>query len=156
MFWSFVTTSQNTLWHMWFLIRWQKLLLNFCSKATSQSLEHQPSSWVTEGAILESNIISELCELMGIWKVRTLPLYHPTEPMGRWSEPIKMLMQMIGKFGKVQKADWPKHVPELVHAYNSHEISHQQIQQALPDVWAMTAHLPINFYFPTIVSTEKH
>ena len=28
------------------------------------------------GANFESNIISKLCELMGIWKVRTLP-YHP-------------------------------------------------------------------------------
>ena len=29
-----------------------------------------------EGATFESNIISELCELMDIWKARTL-LYHP-------------------------------------------------------------------------------
>ena len=29
-----------------------------------------------QGANFESKIISELCELMGIWKVRTL-LYHP-------------------------------------------------------------------------------
>ena len=66
-----------------------------------------------------------------------------------------MLMQMIGKLGKDQKADWPKHLPELVHAYNSMR-------------WAVTRYsphylmfglqlcLPIDFYFPTIVSTEKH
>ena len=28
-------------------------------------------------------------------------------------------MWMIGKLSKDQKADWPKHLPELVHAYNS-------------------------------------
>ena len=30
-----------------------------------------------------------------------------------------MLMHMIGKLRKDLKADWPKHLPELVHAYNS-------------------------------------
>ena len=28
-------------------------------------------------------------------------------------------MQMIGKLSKDWKADWPKHLLELVHAYNS-------------------------------------
>ena len=36
------------------------------------------------------------------------------------------------------KADWPKHLTELVHAYNSNEISCHQVQPALPDVWVMT------------------
>ena len=30
-----------------------------------------------------------------------------------------MLMCMIGKLSKDNKADWAKHLPELVHAYNS-------------------------------------
>ena len=29
-----------------------------------------------------------------------------------------MLLQMIGKLGKEQKADLPKHLLELMHAYN--------------------------------------
>ena len=39
-----------------------------------------------------------------------------------------MLMWMIGKLGRDQKADWYKHLPCL----------------------------PVDFYFPTFVSTEKH
>ena len=35
-------------------IRLQKLLLSFCGKATSQSLEHWPSTWVTEGPTLKA------------------------------------------------------------------------------------------------------
>ena len=45
---------------------------------------------------------------------------------------------MIGKLSKDQKADWPKHLSELVHAYNSMKIGHHQIQPTLPDVWAPT------------------
>ena len=38
-FWSFVTTLQNMLWHMWPQTKLQKLLLGFCGKITSQSSE---------------------------------------------------------------------------------------------------------------------
>ena len=68
-------------------------------------------------ANFESNIISDLCELMGIQKVRTLP-YHP-QTNGQVEQAHQILMQMIGKLGRDQKADWPKHLPELVHAYSS-------------------------------------
>ena len=70
-----------------------------------------------ERATFESNIISELCKLIGIWKARTSP-YHP-QTNGQVEQVHQMLIQMIGKLGKDQKADWPKHLPELVHAYNS-------------------------------------
>ena len=69
------------------------------------------------GANFECNIISKLCELMGIWKART-SLYHP-QTNGQVEQAHQMLMQMIGKLSKDQKADWPKHLPEVVHAYNS-------------------------------------
>ena len=45
---------------------WQGYILIF--GAPAKLLSHQ-------GAKFESNIIRELCELMGIWKVRTSP-YH--------------------------------------------------------------------------------
>ena len=39
-FWSFVTTLQNTLWHMWPQIKLQNLLLTFCGKDTVTVHEH--------------------------------------------------------------------------------------------------------------------
>ena len=68
-------------------------------------------------ANFESNIISKLCELMDIWKASP-SLYHP-HTNGQVEQAHQTLMLMIGKLSKDQKADWPKNLPELVHAYNS-------------------------------------
>ena len=72
------------------------------------------SDW---GANFESNIIKELCELMGIWKVRTSPYHAQTNRQVGWAH--QMPMSMIGKLSRDWKMDWPRHLPELVHAYNS-------------------------------------
>ena len=54
---------------------------------------------------------------MGIWKVRTWPYHAQTN--GQVEQAHQMLMHMIGKLDTEWKADWPKHLPTLVHAYNS-------------------------------------
>ena len=73
---------------------------------------------------------------MGIQKVRTSPYHAQTN--GQLEGAYQMLMHMIGKLSKDQKADWLSHLPKLVHAYNS-EISHHWIQPAVFDVWVPTA-----------------
>ena len=106
------------------------------------------------GTTFESNIIiSKLCELMGIQKVGTSP-YHPqTNGQVEWSH--QTLMWMIGKLGKDQKAEWPKHLSELVYAHKS---TRSAITGYSPHylMFRWLSHLPIDFYFPTVVSTEKH
>ena len=66
-----------------------------------------------------------------------------------------MLMCMIGKLSKDQKVGWPKHLPELVHAYNSMRLV---ITRYSPHYLMFRCQLclPVNFYFPTIRGTEKH
>ena len=54
-------------------------------------------------------------------KVRTSP-YH-TQTNGQVEQAHQMLMHMIGKLSRDWKADWPEHLPELVHAYNSVRLS---------------------------------
>ena len=70
-----------------------------------------------QGAKFESNIFRELCELMGIQKVRTSPYDAQTNGQMEWAH--QTLMHMIGKLHRDWKVDWPKHLPKLVHAYNS-------------------------------------
>ena len=69
------------------------------------------------GTNFESYIIKELSELMDIWKVRTSPYQAQTNR--HVEQAHQMLLHMIGKLSKDQKADWLKQLPELVHAYNS-------------------------------------
>ena len=66
-----------------------------------------------------------------------------------------MLIHLTGKLSKDWKADWPKHLPELVHAYNSNRLA---ITGYSPHylMFRQWPHLPVDFYFPTTVSTEKH
>ena len=66
-----------------------------------------------------------------------------------------MIMHMIGKLSKDQKADWPNHLPEFVHAYNPMRLA---ITRYSPHylMFGHSPHLPVDFYFPTIRAMEKH
>ena len=64
-------------------------------------------------------------------------------------------MCMIGKLSKDWKVDGPKHLPELVHAYNSMRLA---ITRYSPHylMFGCQLCLPIDFYFPTIRGMKKH
>ena len=85
-----------------------------CYISIFRALAKLLSDW---GASFESSIIRKLCELMSIWKLRTSPYHAQTNGQVEWAH--QMLIHMIGKLSKDWKADWLKHLPELVHAYNS-------------------------------------
>ena len=61
-----------------------------------------------QGANFMSNIIQDLCEPMGIKKIRTLP-YH-TQTNGQVECAHQTIMWMIGKPSKDQKANWLNHL----------------------------------------------
>ena len=64
-------------------------------------------------------------------------------------------MHMIGKLRKDQKADWLRHLPELVHAYNS---TRSTITRYSPHylMFGCQPCLPTDFYFLTVMGTNKH
>lgn len=68
-----------------------------------------------QGADFESKTIKELCELMGIQKIRTTP-YHPRgNPVERFN---RTLLSMLGTLKECEKVHWSSFVKPLVHAYN--------------------------------------
>ena len=126
----------KTHYGTWPPIKLQKLLTKFLWQgyiSIFRALAKLLSDW---GANFESNIIRELWELMGIWKVRTSPYHAQTNGQVEWAH--QMLMHMIGKLSKDWKADWPKHLPELVHAYNSTRSAITRYSLTLFDIWAPT------------------
>ena len=69
------------------------------------------------GTSFTISIIEELCKILGVQQLQTMP-YHPqtNRLLVRLHQTI---MCMIGKLGKDKKADWPSHLAEIVHAYNA-------------------------------------
>ena len=145
-----VIILQHMYWLTWPLTKLQRPLLNFYGRDTSQSSQPWPSSW---GANFESKVINELCELMGIQKIKTSPYCAQTN--GQVEQTHQTLMWMIGKLSKDQRADWPKHLPELVHAYNCTRSAITGYSSHCL-MFGNQLHLPTDFYFPMIWGMEKH
>ena len=69
------------------------------------------------GASFMSSVIEEMCKILGIKQLQTMP-YHPKT--NRLLERLhQMIMHMIREAGRRKKANWPSHLAEIVHAYNA-------------------------------------
>ena len=64
-----------------------------------------------------SSVIEEMCKILGIKQLWTMP-YHP-QTNGLVERSHQMIMQMIRKLGEDKKADWPSHLAEIAHTYNA-------------------------------------
>ena len=64
-----------------------------------------------------SSVIEELCKILGIKKLQTMPSHPQTNRLVKRLH--QMIMKMIGKLGEDKKADWPSHLAEIAHAYNA-------------------------------------
>ena len=69
-----------------------------------------------QGRNFESALISELCELTQIRKLRTMP-YRP-EGNGSCERFNRTLISMLGTLPEDFKSQWPQHISTLTYAYN--------------------------------------
>ena len=103
------------------------------------------------GASFTSSIIEELCKILRIKQLWTMP-YHPlTNGMVEGSH--QMIMHMIGKLGEDKKADWPSHLAEIAHTYNATQstVTGYRPHYLMFRQWPG---LLVNFIFPTVGSNE--
>ena len=70
-----------------------------------------------KGASFRSSVIGEMCKILGIKQLQTMP-YHPqTDRLVKSLH--QMIICMIGKLGEDKKANWPSHLAEIAHTYNT-------------------------------------
>ena len=103
------------------------------------------------GTSFTSSIIEELCKILGIQRLWTMP-YHP-QTNGLVERSHQTIMCMIAKLGEDKKADWPSHLAEIVHAYNATQFA---VTGYSPHylMFGQWPRLPVNFVFPTIGSNK--
>ena len=63
-----------------------------------------------------SDVVQELCNLFRVKRVHT-SAYHP-QCNGVIKRQHQTVIKMIGKLLQDEKVNWPKHLPELIQAYN--------------------------------------
>ena len=70
-----------------------------------------------QGKAFTGHIITHLCDLYGVQKLRTSP-YH-VQTNGQVERMNQTIIRMISKLEEDKKACWSKHLPELLLAYNA-------------------------------------
>ena len=103
------------------------------------------------GASFMGSVIEEMCRILGVKWLQTMP-YHP-QTNGLVERSHQTIMHMIQKLGEDKKADWPSHLAEIVHAYNAtwSAVTGYRPHYLMFGRWPM---LLVNFVFPTVGSYE--
>ena len=97
-------------------------------------------------------VISELCDLLGVTKIRTLP-YHP-QTNSAVERVHQMLRRMIAKMDPEERAKWPLHLGPILIAYNAT----RSLITGYSPYFLMFGHqprLPVDLLFPTVRRDEN-
>ena len=100
-----------------------------------------------QGKGFMGHLITNLCELYGVQKLRTLPYHAQTNGQVEWMN--QTIICMIGKLEQDKKACWSEHLPEMLSAYNG---THSAVTGYSPYflLFGRKARMPVDYLFPTL------
>ena len=100
-----------------------------------------------QGKAFTGHIITHLCELCGVQKLRTLPYHAQTN--GQVKRMNQTIIRMVGKLEEERKACWSEHLPELLMAYNATR-SAVTSYSAYYLLFGRRPRIPVDYLFPTL------
>ena len=100
-----------------------------------------------QGKAFTGHIITHLCELYGVQKLRTSPYHAQTNSQVKHMN--QTIIHMIGKLEEDRKACWSEHLPELLLAYNA---THSAVTGYSPYylLFGRKPRIPVDYLFPTL------
>ena len=105
-----------------------------------------------QGKAFTGHVITHLCELYGVQKLRTLPYHAQTN--GQVNCMNQTIIRMIGKLEEDRKACWSEHLPELLLAYNA---THSAVTRYSPYylLFGRRPRIPVDYLFPTLCDSPQ-
>ena len=100
-----------------------------------------------QGKAFTGHVITHLCELYGVQKLRTLPYHAQTN--GQVECMNQAIIRMIGKLEEDKKGCWSKHLPELLMAYNA-TCSAVTGDSPYYLLFGRRPRIPVDYLFPTL------
>ena len=100
-----------------------------------------------QGKAFTGHLISNLCELYGVQKLRTSPYHAQTN--GQVERMNQTIIHMIGKLEQDKKARWSEHLPQMLSAYNG---TRSVVTDYSPYflLFGRKSRMPVDYLFPTI------
>ena len=100
-----------------------------------------------QGKAFTGHVITHLCELYGVQKLRTSPYHAQTN--GQVERMNQMIIHMIGKLEEDKKACWSKHLLQLLMAYNA-TCSAVTGYSPYYLLFGRRPRIPVDYLFPTL------
>ena len=100
-----------------------------------------------QGKAFMGHIITHLCDLYGVQKLRTSPYHAQTN--GQVERMNQTIIRMIGKLEEDKKACWSEHLPELLLAYNA-TCSTVTGYSPYYLLFGRRSRIPVDYLFPTL------
>ena len=100
-----------------------------------------------QGKAFTGHLISNLCELYGVQKLRTSPYHAQTN--GQVERMNQMIIRMIGKLEQDKKACWSEHLPEMLAAYNGTRLAVTGYSPYFL-LFGRKSRMPVDCLFPTL------